>query len=83
MADVSKIYPWLVFGHEGGGSGGRHVERFEKSTSGSCLNTREVVASGRRIEKPDKSTSNSRLDAREVVVMADALKHHLWLVFGT
>jgi len=34
---------WLVFGSKGGGGGRRHVETTKWTSSGSCLNAREVV----------------------------------------
>ena len=40
---AEKDRPRLAFGHEGGGSGGSHVETPKITTSGSRLDTREVV----------------------------------------
>jgi len=68
-----KNHLWLAFGCEGGGGGGRQVERPKKTTSGSCLDAREVVVV-RWVETSKKTTSGSRLDVREVVVVAEALE---------
>ena len=43
---MKKNYPWLAFGCEGGGGGGSHVETMKMTTSGSCLDAREVVVMG-------------------------------------
>jgi hypothetical protein len=41
----------LAFGCEGGGGGGRRVERMKETTSGSCLDAREVVVVGDRSKR--------------------------------
>jgi len=43
---TKKNYPQLAFGCKGGGGGGSHVETMKMTTSGSRLDTREVVVIG-------------------------------------
>jgi len=64
--NIKNIHLRLAFGCKEGGSGGRRVKRFEKSTSSSHLDAREVVAVGNM-----SKTSNSglHLGAREEVVV--------------
>ena len=61
----------LAFGCEGGGGGGSRVETTKRTTSGSRLDTREVVVVAQAVETTKETTSGSRLDAREEVVVAD------------
>ena len=58
----------LAFGCEGGGGGGTGSRIDEKTTSGSCLDAREVVVVGGASKWLKWTTSGLHLDAREVVV---------------
>ena len=74
---------WLTFGREGGGGGGRCIERVEKNHLRLAFGGERGGGRGRYIENQRKTTSGSRLDAREVVVTAVASKspplHRLWM----
>ena len=73
MADTLKIkkkdHLWLTFRHEGGGGHGSRVENQKKTTSGLCLDAREVVVVADMSKVEKKTTSGLRLHAREVVVV--------------
>jgi len=40
---AEKNHLWLVFGCEGGGGGGSRIKMLKSTTSGLCLDMREVV----------------------------------------
>ena len=78
VADVSKrpkkIHQ-LVFGWTRG-MVAEVLKQLKRTTSGLCLDAREVVVVVDTLERPKITTSNSRLDVREVslVVVAEGLK---------
>ena len=72
---AKKNHLRLAFGLKGGGGNGSCTETAEKSTSGSRLDTREVVVVAKALKTAKRPTSSSRLDAREVVAVAKALRH--------
>ena len=77
-----KIYLWLAFGCEGGGSSGSGVETIEKSPSGSHLDVREVVVVADALKGPPPARVRmpGRVEAAEVALKP--LKVHLRLAFG-
>ena len=83
--NVEKNHLRLVFGCEGGGGGGRHGERVEKTTSGSRLDAREVVVVG-DVVKATKTPPPARIWTRGRWWWQETCrknkKNHLRLAFG-
>ena len=65
--NVRKIHLRLAIRCEGGGTGGRGVEKPERSTSNLRLDMREVVAVAQALKHPKKIHLWLAFGAREVV----------------